>query len=241
MGEHSMNELFRVRNLLALVGGLSVLSDVAVTDRTPASGIGQESCNLQAEPANGNRAGTAVDEAQDRFAWPSFEQDGATRITSATLSVRRGAFSDYAAAMQLRPRPRDVSPVADQDVGISSHVTLGHIADAFHIAYRPLRYAMPAGSHGGVGAGGSTALGVLEIETADGQRVKIGITPLGFSLNEKSADFESTFFSSYLAELVDDVYFVESGMHFPEEWKEQLSGLTDVLNGRRAYRRSYRR
>ncbi len=76
----------------------------------------------------------------------------------------------------------------------------------------------------------------MRIETTDARVISIGLSAVGFSLVPDVANYDNTFFSGYLAELLDDAYFLETGAHIPEEWKEQLSGLSDVMASRRGYR-----
>ena len=87
---------------------------------------------------------------------------------------------------------------------------------------QPLRFAEPSDGSVRGGFGCMLVIGRLDIETTDGS-FYISIEPPGFALNAPSST-ASSFWSGYLAEKVDDLYFSETKEHLPNSLLRSLSG-----------------
>jgi len=173
------------------------------------------------------------------FEWPRLRQigRGGTLVTGATLSFEEGAFSISRSMLMHREMHHETGkPVADIVIEIDDPRVLERIGWAFSPGFGALRYAKHDDVHGGIGSG--RPFGELTISFQNAGDVHVGITPVGYCTNAADgASFDSTFFSGYLTELVDDVYFLETKEHVPQVWKEQLSGFAIVLDSGRQYRR----
>lgn len=168
--------------------------------------------------------------------WPHPDDEDAKdlEIKRVTLQFAQGAFTDSYGAN--RPRGDGVRRSPEKPIIIELPEDLREkVKHAFDLGTRPLCYAKSIHIHGAIGS--NQLLGKLEIEQGNGQVTVIGMQTYGFTLGDGYGDFDNTFFSGFLAELIDDACFANSGQHLPEEFKEKLSGLTEVMDSKRAYRR----
>lgn len=166
--------------------------------------------------------------------WPHFGLIGEAdqEIKRATLRFQQGAFSTSWAYLTRYRVNQPNSPGEAIVIELPDDLR-SQVGSAFDMN-GSLCYAKSIHAHGATGA--TQRLGSLEIERRNGEIIHIGINTFGFSMGEEPANFDNTFFSGFLSELIDDACFTNSGQHLPEEWKETLSGLTEVMESKRAYR-----
>jgi hypothetical protein len=111
-----------------------------------------------------------------------------------------------------------------------------HVLEALEVfLWRPLRMAAPDGAHGARGDGSSASIGTIRIYTNHGESFPIGISTVGFILNNDSADVQNVFYSWGLAHFLDDLCAKRAGNRIPPLVMKELTGEARFESDRRAF------
>ena len=206
-----MNSTLRVT---AFGGCLLVLLQADQRDAPPDSVVDDSNSSVPSENApDGDQQPEADsgDLAEPRslvMYWPDFwahpddEDAKDLEIKRVSLKVGLGAFTDSYGFERLLPSGERRSP----DKTIKFELP-DDLRDKVKYAFsgHPLCYAKSIHEHGAIGS--NQRLAELTIERHNGEIIKVGLLTYGFSLGDGYGNFDNTFFSGFLTELVDDACY----------------------------------